>query len=345
MQTDLRPRFLAACRGEPTDATPVWFMRQAGRSLPEYRALREEHPMLDLCHTPELAIEVTVQPVDRLGVDAAILFSDIVVVLEAMGVSLDIVTGHGPVIDDPVRGAADLDRLHPVDIPTDLGYVLETIRGLKEVLAVPLIGFAGAPFTLASYLIEGGPSKSHARTKALMYSEPATWARLMRILSEAIASYLRGQIDAGVDAVQVFDSWVGNLSPLDYERSVAAHVTRLFRDLESSGTPRIYFGVGTGELLGLMAATGPEVMGVDWRVPLSEARRRVGAGMTLQGNLDPAACLAPFEVTAQRAGEVLTEGGGRAHIFNLGHGVLPETNPDDLARLVDHVHSWRPDAG
>jgi uroporphyrinogen decarboxylase len=341
MQTDVRPRFLSACLGETPDVTPIWFMRQAGRSFPEYRKLRERHSMLELCHTPELAVEVTLQPVRRLGVDAAILFSDIVVVLEAMGVSLDIVSGHGPVIDDPIRTSGDLNRLRPIDAAIDLGYVMDTVKQLKTDLTVPLIGFAGAPFTLASYLVEGGPSKSHARTKALMYSDPQTWNRLMEILSQATLSYLKAQIDAGADAVQLFDSWVGDLAPGDYERSVASHVTRLFRELEATHVPRIYFGVGTGELLGLMAATGPEVMGIDWRVPLSQARRRVGPTTVLQGNLDPAACLAPSEVTARRATEVLTEGGGRHHIFNLGHGVLPQTDPGELARLVDHVHEWR----
>lgn len=345
MRTGLRPRFLDACRGEPTDCTPVWFMRQAGRSLPEYRALRERHSMLEMCHTPELAIEATLQPVWRLGVDAAILFSDIVVVLQALGVELEIVPGRGPVIEHPLRSDDDLRRLRPSDPQEALGGVLDAIRGLRSVLEVPLIGFAGAPFTLASYLIEGGPSKTHARTKALMLSEPGTWARLMTILSDATGTYLRAQAEAGADAVQLFDSWVGHLAPADYERSVASHVTRLLRALDGTGTPRIYFGVGTGELLPLMAATGAEVVGVDWRVPLGEARRRAGGEVALQGNLDPAACLAPFEVVAERAVAVLEEGGGRAHIFNLGHGVLPETDPYTLARLVDLVHSWEPDAG
>ena len=341
MQTDLRSRFIAACRGGPTDATPVWFMRQAGRSLPEYRALRDRYPILELCRTPELAAEVTMQPVRRLGVDAAILFSDIVVPLQAMGIELDIVPRRGPVIENPIRSRSDVARLGPLDVEGDLGFVLETIRGLVAELEVPLIGFAGAPFTLASYLVEGGPSKTHAATKALMYSDPETWDELMAALAAATVAYLRAQVAAGAAAIQLFDSWVGFLTPSDYERYVAPAVTRVFGELAHSGVPTIYFGVGTGELLDLMAATGPDVMGIDWRVPLGRARGRLGRAMTVQGNLDPAVCLAPFELLAVRAEAVLRDGGGRAHIFNLGHGVLPKTDPDNLARLVDFVHSWR----
>jgi uroporphyrinogen decarboxylase len=337
------PRFLGACRGEPVDATPVWFMRQAGRSLPEYRALRERHSILELCRIPELAVEVTLQPVKRLGVDAAILFSDIVVPLEAMGVALDIREGVGPLIRAPVRIERDVDRLKPLDPTSDVRYVLEAVRALSAELRVPLIGFAGAPFTLASYLVEGGPSRDHARTKALMFGAPELWRKLMERLADAVLGFLRAQIDAGADAVQLFDSWAGALAPDDYARWVLPWVTRIVEGLGPTGAPRILFGVGTGELLGLMASSGADVIGVDWRVPLDAARARIGRA-AVQGNLDPAVCLAPWKVVSDRARAVLERGGARGHIFNLGHGVLPTTDPDVLARLVDLVHEWRRDA-
>jgi uroporphyrinogen decarboxylase len=339
MRNDL---FLRACRGETTESVPVWFMRQAGRSLPEYRAVRERHSILEVCRTPELAVEVTLQPVRRLGVDAAILFSDIVVPLQAMGVELDIAPGVGPVIDAPIRSAQDADRLQPLEPETGLPFVLEAISALVEELDVPLIGFAGAPFTLASYLVEGGPSRDHARTKALMLGDPATWHKLMDRLSEAILAYLQAQVRAGAAAVQLFDSWAGALAPGDYAAHVAPAVTRIFEGLAGLGVPRILFGVGTGELLELMAATGTDVMGIDWRVPLGRARARLGEERVLQGNLDPALCLAPFDVVHDKAHEVLEETGGRGHVFNLGHGVLPSTDPDTLTRLVETVHAWRP---
>lgn len=317
-------------------------MRQAGRSLPEYRALRERHSILEMCFTPELAARATIQPVTRLGVDAAILFSDIVVPLTAMGIDLDIKPGVGPVIDDPVRSVADVDRITPLEPELGVPYVLESIRMLVSELEVPLIGFGGAPFTLASYLIEGGPSKNFARTKALMLSEPATWNKLMDRLSESILAYLRAQVAAGAQAVQLFDSWAGALAPAEYLTYVAPAVERIFAGLEDLAVPRIHFGVGTGELLHLMASVGADVVGVDWRVPLGVARERVGDGYALQGNLDPAICLAPWHVIEEHATEVLRQGGGRGHIFNLGHGVLPETDPDKLARLVDFVHSYKP---
>ena len=321
---------------------PVWFMRQAGRCLPEYRALREKHSMLELCSNPDLATEVTLQPVQRFGVDAAILFSDIVIPLRAMNVSLDIEAGIGPVIEHPIRTVGDVDTLHPLVPETGVPFVLEAITNLKRELSVPLIGFAGAPFTLASYLIEGGPSKSHARTKALMLGETETWNKLMDRLSEAVLSYLRAQIDAGADAVQLFDSWVGAVGPDEYLTYVAPAVERILGGLEDLGVPRIHFGVGTGELLSLMASVGADVVGVDWRVPLQRARERVGPDVTLQGNLDPAVCLAPWDVVEEQAREVLRQGGGRRHVFNLGHGVLPETDPDVLTRLVELVHSSTP---
>ena len=317
-------------------------MRQAGRSLPEYRALRENHSILEMCSTPELAAQATLQPVERLGVDAAILFSDIVVPLRAMGIDLDIKPGIGPVIDDPVRSVNDVDRILPLDPETGVGYVLDAIRILVGELEVPLIGFAGAPFTLASYLIEGGPSRNFARTKALMLGEPETWNKLMDRLSESILAYLRAQVGAGAQAIQLFDSWVGALAPNEYLTYVAPAVERIFGGLEDLAIPRIHFGVGTGELLGLMGSVGADVVGVDWRVPLGVARQRIGEIYALQGNLDPAICLAPWHVVEEHALEVLRQGGGRAHIFNLGHGVLPETDPDILARLVQLVHSYTP---
>ena len=335
-------RFLQACRGEPTDRIPVWFMRQAGRSLPEYRALRERHEILEICHTPELAVEVTLQPVRRLGVDAAILFSDIVVPVEAMGVALEIAPGVGPVIEEPFRSLGDIERLRALEPERDVPYVLDAIRILVAELDVPLIGFGGAPFTLASYLIEGGPSKTHAETKSFMYSEPATWHKLMDRLAESVLAYMRAQVEAGAQAVQLFDSWAGHLSPADYRTYVAPAVERILGGLADLGVPRIHFGVNTGELLELMAGAGTDVMGIDWRVPLDSARARLGEEIVLQGNLDPAACLAPWEVIEEKAIDVLERGGGAKHIFNLGHGVLPETDPDLLAKLVDFVHSWEP---
>ncbi len=320
------------------DTTPVWFMRQAGRSLPEYRALRERHGILDICRTPELAAEVTMQPVRRLGVDAAILFSDIVVPLEPMGVDLEIVPGVGPVIERPVREARDVDALRALVPEEGVPYVLDAVRGLAASIDVPLIGFGGAPFTLASYLIEGGPSKNHSRTKAFMYAEPRAWRLLMERLAESVLAYLRAQVTAGAAAVQLFDSWVGELAPEDFRAHVLPWAGRIFEGLADLDVPSIYFGVGTGELLGDMAKAGPDVVGVDWRVPLDEALLRTGSHVALQGNLDPALCLAPWEVIEPKAMEVLARGPGAGHIFNLGHGVLPDTDPGVLERLVELVH-------
>lgn len=317
-------------------------MRQAGRSLPEYRALRAEHSILEMCSTPELAAQATMQPVTRLGVDAAILFSDIVIPLRAMGIDLDIKPGIGPVIANPIRNVSDVDALLPLDPESGVGFVLDAIRILVRELDVPLIGFGGAPFTLASYLIEGGPSRTFARTKSLMLGEPETWNKLMDRLSESILAYLRAQVGAGAQAIQLFDSWVGALAPAEYLTYVAPGVERIFAGLEDLAVPRIHFGVGTGELLGLMGSVGADVVGVDWRVPLGVARDRVGEGVSLQGNLDPAICLAPWHIIEEHAAEVLRQGGGRGHIFNLGHGVLPETNPDTLTKLVQLVHSFQP---
>ncbi|GHH64623.1 uroporphyrinogen decarboxylase [Streptosporangium violaceochromogenes] len=330
--------FLRACRRRPVSRTPVWFMRQAGRSLPEYRAVRQGVPMLTACATPDLIAEVTMQPVRRYGVDAAILFSDIVVPLKAIGIDLDIKPGVGPVVADPIRDAAAVEALRPIE-PGDVSYVTEAVRALTgELGATPLIGFAGAPFTLASYLVEGGPSKNHDRTKAMMYGEPRLWHALMDRLTTIALGFLRVQIAAGVSAVQLFDSWVGAVAPDDYREFVLPHTRRIFDGLAEAGVPRIHFGVGTGELLGLLGEAGADVVGVDWRVPLDEAARRVGPGRALQGNLDPAVLLAPWEVVERRAADVLARGAkAEGHVFNLGHGVLPGTDPDRLARLTDFV--------
>ena len=330
--------FLRACRREPVPHTPVWFMRQAGRALPEYRAVREGNAMLDACATPDLVTEITLQPVRRYGVDAAIFFSDIVVPLKAVGVDLDIVPGVGPVVQSPFRTAADLDRL-PELTPDDVPYITESVRSLvAELGATPLIGFAGAPFTLASYLVEGGPSKNHARTKALMYGEPELWARLLDRLATITLAFLRVQVDAGASAVQLFDSWVGALPAADYRAFVAPHSARVLAAV--ADVPRIHFGVGTGELLADMGRAGADVVGVDWRVPLSDAVQRIGPGRAVQGNLDPTLVFAPREVLDRKVREVLEEGkAAEGHVFNLGHGVLPETDPDALLRVVERVHA------
>ncbi len=333
-------RFLRACRRQPVDTTPVWFMRQAGRSLPEYRALRERYGMFEIMANAELTAEVTLQPVRRLGVDAAILFSDIVLPLAAVGIDVEIKPGVGPVFADPFRDAADLERLRPLEPGADMPAVLEAIGILTDELDVPLIGFAGAPFTVASYFVEGGPSRDYAKTKVLMRSEPALFAALLDRLADIAIASLRAQVAAGASAVQLFDSWAGALAPDDYRGRVAPASGRIFAALADLDVPRIHFGVGTGELLADMAAAGADVVGVDWRVPLDEAWRRVGPNHALQGNLDPALCAAPWPVIETAARDVLTRVGGRpGHVFNLGHGVLPETDPDVLKRLVELVHA------
>src|SRR6478735_2725375 len=331
--------FLRACRREPVDHTPVWFMRQAGRSLPEYRALREGVPMLESCFRPELVVEITMQPVRRHGVDAAIFFSDIVVPLKAIGVDLDIKPGVGPVVASPIRAHADLDQLREL-VADDVTPVLEAVQGLvTELGATPLIGFAGAPFTLASYLVEGGPSRDHARTKALMYGDPELWHALCARLASIAGAFLRVQVEAGASAVQLFDSWAGALSLRDYTEYVLPHSTAVLASVADLGVPRIHFGVGTGELLGAMSGAGADVVGVDFRVPLSEAARRV-PGKTLQGNLDPAALFAPWSAVEAQVGSVLADAEGLpGHVFNLGHGVLPDTDPDVLTRVVELVHA------
>ena len=339
--SDRTPPFLAACRGEPHERVPVWFMRQAGRALPEYRALRGEGTILDAIRQPKLATEITLQPVRRYGVDAAVLYSDIVVPVAAIGFGVDIEQGIGPVVAEPFRSARDLDRLRPLDAERDTPYVLETVAALADALPedVPLIGFAGAPFTVASYLVEGGPSRTYAKTKALMHGDPELWATLMDRLADIAAESLRSQIGAGARAVQVFDSWAGALSPSQYERFVLPASRKVFDAVADLGVPRIHFGVNTGELLPLLRDAGADVVGVDWRTPLSVARERVGGGVALQGNLDPAILFAPWEVVAAEVRAVLADNDGHpAHVFNLGHGVMPETDPAVLERVVDLVH-------
>ncbi len=337
--------FLRACYRLPTERVPVWFMRQAGRSLPEYRAIRKTGSILDTIANSDLATEITLQPVRRYKVDAAILYSDIVVPIHAIGFGVDIVAGLGPVIEQPFRTANDLKRLRPLEPTEDTNYVLQTVRNLIAELQVPLIAFAGAPFTVASYLVEGGPSRSHAVTKSLMYENPTLWNALMEHLSDLAVTSISSQLTAGATAFQLFDSWAGHLSPAQYKRFVLPASQRVFAQLKDRHptTPGIHFGVGTGELLHLLAKAGADVIGVDWRTPLNVARKRLGPDIAVQGNLDPATLLAPWPTIAEQATEVLARNAGKpGHIFNLGHGVLPETNPAMLEQLVNLVHAYKP---
>lgn len=337
----MKSRFIDACRRQPVDATPVWFMRQAGRYMGEYRALREKHGILEICRTPELAVEVTLQPLERLGVDAAILFSDLLIPLEPMGIDFDFVHGEGPKIDNPVSTAGDVEKLRGFEPREALGFTMEAIRQLRRELdgKVPLIGFAGAPFTLASYLIEGGSSRSFAKTKALMYSDPATWHRLASKLASMVQAYLLAQIEAGAQAVQLFDSWAGALAPRDYRELVLPHSRAVLDGLKDASVPVIHFATGNSDLLPLLREAGGDVIGLDWRVDLDVGWDLLGDGVAVQGNLDPAVLLAPCEVVRGRADEVLARVGSRpGHIFNLGHGVLPNTPVDTVADLVQHVH-------
>jgi uroporphyrinogen decarboxylase len=313
-------------------------MRQAGRYLPEYRELRAGRDLLEMCRTPDLVVEATLQPLRRMALDAAILFSDIMVPIAEMGIDVRIDPGLGPAVAQPVRSSSDVRRVRTLEEP-DVEYVMEAIRLLRKELTVPLIGFSGAPFTLASYLIQGGPSRNHEITKAFMHAAPHAWTDLMQTLGASVGSYLAGQVRAGVQAIQVFDSWVGALDPDDYTRFVLPVMRELFDRLADLQVPRIHFGVGTGELLALMREAGADVVGVDWRVPLHEAWERVGFDVSIQGNLDPAVCLAPWEAVEAKALAVLRRAAGRpGHIFNLGHGVLPDTPVENLQRLVDLVH-------
>jgi uroporphyrinogen decarboxylase len=316
-------------------------MRQAGRYMPEYRALRARHTLLTLCRTPELAVEVTLQPVRALGVDAAILFSDLLLPLGPLGIQFDFQAGEGPVIERPLRTRADIEALRRFEPREALGMVLEAIRTLRRELEgrVPLIGFAGAPFTLASYAIEGGHSTSFALTKSLMYTDPGTWHRLAALLADMAGDYLRAQVEAGAQALQVFDSWVGALDAADYREFVLPHVQALFARLEGTDVPVIHFGTGTGHLLDLQREAGGQVIGVDWRTPLDEGWSRAGPGVGVQGNLDPTALLGPRERLLARVDDVLRRAGGRrGHVFNLGHGILPETPVENVKAVVDHVH-------
>jgi uroporphyrinogen decarboxylase len=331
-------RFLRACRREPVDTTPVWFMRQAGRYMPEYRALRAKYSLLDLCRTPDLAAEVTLQPVRRIAVDAAIIFSDLLLPLEPMGIPFDFVKGDGPTVLKPLRTEADIDELREVEPREAFAPVLQAIRTVRRELAIPLIGFVGAPFTLASYAIEGGHSSHYALAKGLMYSCPRAWHRLCGKLATVAADYLKAQVEAGVQVVQVFDSWVGALSPADYQEFVQPHVRTIFDALAVVGVPAIHFGTGTATLLELQRDAGGDVIGVDWRVPLDQAWARIG-DRAVQGNLDPVLLLGPLDRLLAGASDVLHRAGGRAgHIFNLGHGILPTTPVEHVQALTDYVH-------
>ena len=334
------PLLLRAARREPTPVTPVWLMRQAGRYLPEYRALRERHGFLELCRNPEAAAEVTLQPVRRFAVDAAILFADILLIVEPLGVGLEFARGEGPVIHRPVRSEADVAKLAPIDVASSVGTVFETVRVVRRALppTVALIGFAGAPFTVASYVVEGGASRDYLHTKRLMYETPAAWHRLMEVLADATATYLNGQIDAGAQAVQLFDSWVGALAPDDYRTFVLPHSRAVIRALRP-GTPVIHFGTSTATLLPLMREAGGDVIGLDWRVDLDRGWAAVGHDVGVQGNLDPAVLLASPATIRARVQAILARAGGRpGHIFNLGHGVHQATPVDHVRALVDMVH-------
>jgi uroporphyrinogen decarboxylase len=336
----MNDRFLKACRREPVDCTPVWFMRQAGRYMAEYRALRAKHSILELCKTPELAAQVTLQPIDRFPLDAAIIFADILLPLEPMGLSLEFAAGEGPVIHNPVRNQADVERLTVID-GSELEYVAEAIRQARRALngRVPLIGFAGAPFTLASYAIEGGSSRNYLLTKQLMYCEPKAWHQLMDKFARVITGYLRRQIKAGAQAIQLFDSWVGCLSVGDYVEYVMPHVQLIFEGLKREGVPMIHFGTGTSAMLRQMREAGGDVIGVDWRIHLDEAWATVGHDVAIQGNLDPLTLFAPLHEIERRVADILRRAGERpGHIFNLGHGILPTTPIEHVAATIDMVH-------
>jgi len=333
--------FLKACRREQSDVTPIWLMRQAGRYMPEYRAIRSKVTFLELCKRPDLATAVTVTATERLGVDAAILFADILLILEPLGLDLEFAKGEGPIINNPVRTAAGVDRLRPLDDVTPLAFVIEAVRSIRASLAphIPLIGFAGAPFTLACYAIEGGGSRHYDQAKTFMYRDTGAWNALLDRLTRATALYLNAQAAAGAQALQVFDSWIGTLSPHDYGRFVQPHMARLFAALDPS-VPVIHFGTGTSALLELQRDAGGTVIGLDWRVELDRAWQRLGPEVAVQGNLDPVVLLAPLEEIECQAGRILGLAAGRpGHIFNLGHGILPETPVDNVRALIDFVHS------
>jgi uroporphyrinogen decarboxylase len=340
MNDRMNDRFLKACRREPTDCVPVWFMRQAGRYMEEYRQVRAGHSILEVCKTPELAAQVTLQPIDRFPLDAAIIFADILLPLEPMGAQLAFLADEGPVISNPVRDKAAVDALKPVQ-PDALRFVYDAIRLARKALSgrVPLIGFAGAPFTLASYLIEGGSSRNFIETKRFMYHAPDAWHRLMDKLARVIVGYLKAQVEAGAQAVQLFDSWVGALSPDDYLEYVQPHVKVIFEGLKTTNVPCIHFGTGTSTLLELMKQAGGSVIGVDWRIRLDEARRRLGDDVAIQGNLDPVVLFAPLHEIERRVEAILRQAGnGPGFIFNLGHGILPGTPIENVQATIDLVH-------
>lgn len=340
-------RMLAACRHEPVDATPIWFMRQAGRCLVEYRELKKRYDIITMAKTPELSAQITLMPIDAFGVDAAVMFADIMLPMEAMGVSYVIEPEVGPIIGNPIRSTADVDRLRVVDAEEATPYVFEAIRLVKQQLGgrAALVGFSGAPFTLASYLIEGrpDPTRTFARPKTLMSDQPEVWHQLMATLTEVIIRYLQGQIAAGAQVIQLFDSWVGSLSPSAYREFVLPYSRQIFEAIRLANVPTIHFGTETAEILELMVTAGSDLISVDWRVPLDRAWERIGYERGIQGNLDPHTLLQPYSTAEAGAATVLAQAAGRpGHVFNLGHGVLPDTNPADLARLVDFVHHQTP---
>jgi uroporphyrinogen decarboxylase len=337
----MNDRFLRAYRREPVDATPVWFMRQAGRYMPEYRAIREKYSLLEICYHPELAAEVTLQPVRALGVDAAILFADILLPVIPLGLGLEFAKGEGPVIGKPVRRMEDVRRLKPVHTESDLRYVMDAIRILRGELNVPLIGFCGAPFTVASYIVEGGASREFLKTKTMMYSSPEVWHALMEKLSTVLADYLVAQIRAGAQAVQVFDSWVGTLCPQDYEVFVLQYSQKVLQAAKAQDVPVIHFGTNTTTLLPLMKRAGGDVIGLDWRVPLDDGWALLGEDVAVQGNLDPAVLFAPLPEIQKRIQDILRRAAGRpGHIFNLGHGILQHTPVENVKAVVDMVHEY-----
>ncbi|HXH60880.1 MAG TPA: uroporphyrinogen decarboxylase [Fimbriimonadaceae bacterium] len=331
---------MRACRGEKNERPPIWLMRQAGRYLPEYREIRRGRTMLETVMSPELSAEITLQPIKRFGFDAAVLFSDLTVPFMAMGAPFEIKEGVGPVVERPVRSAEDIARLSEIDPEDDLPFTFDTIRLVKQSLEVPLVGFTGAPFTLACYLVEGGPSKDYGRVRAWMHSDPEGWSALMEVMSENVLRYARAQIEAGADAVQLFDSWVGVLSEADYRTHMLPHVKKVFDGLRKTGAPSIYFGTGNAHLLGAMAEAGGDVMGVDWRITLTDAATLIGKPLPLQGNLDPAAMFSSHEDLRRKASEVIEQGRAlRGHIFNFGHGIFPNTPLESVQALVETVQS------
>jgi uroporphyrinogen decarboxylase len=334
-------RMLAACNREPVDATPVWFMRQAGRCFPEYRKLRESYDLLTMAKTPELCTEVTMMPVKRLGVDGAVMFGDIMLPLEGMGVPFHIEPETGPIIHSPIRTETDVEKIAVIDAEEATPYLFDAIRMMRGELGdrAALLGFSGSPFTLACYMIEGNPSRTYGKAKMFMLARPDLWHALMAKITEVVVRYLTAQINAGVQIVQLFDSWIGVLNPAQYERYVLPYSERIFSEIRTQGVKTIHFGTGNDSLLELMAAAGCDVVSIDWRSPLDRAWERIGPDKGIQGNLDPTTLLAPFDLVRDGARDVLRMADGRpGHVFNLGHGVLPDTDPSDLARLVEFVH-------